>query len=178
MRLPAIRRVAELIAVATATATIVAPTTAATVPMPERTLSIQQQIDAQLRVYPGGKQVNETEVSYANGAIVVSFAPPAGAFAAPNCPSGSFCLYENTRYRYPRLKSSLCGWQDLSWRKWHDRADSLHINLPKGEVSFLNHAAGQESHGFDELLFILGPKAADADLAPHNDKVDHVIRHC
>jgi len=60
---------------------------------------LQQQIDLQLRLAPGGQQTAANEVSYDNGKFVVTYATPGTMVTgSPDCPSGWFCFYNHTSW--------------------------------------------------------------------------------
>ena len=139
---------------------------------------VQVQIDAYLAAHPGGIQLNATEISYAGGTFVVTFARAPGILLGPDCPSGWFCFYDGLNYGYPRGKLSSCGWQDLGFYGWHDRTESVHYNLSFGSVVFINHGVGT-SHSNDVRLFEIGINLrARSDVAPYRNLADHVYRFC
>src|SRR5262245_46626817 len=152
-------------------------TPASAIPIPADS-SVQAQVDAYLAAYPGGKQINATEISYAGGTFVVTLVPPVGTLAGPDCPGGWFCFYDGVNYVYPRGKLSSCGWQDLSFYGWHDRTESVHYNLSSGLVWFINHAPGV-THANDIRLFeVSSSMRTRADVFPFRNMADHVYRFC
>lgn len=137
---------------------------------------IQQLVDDYLAAYPGGVQINATDIAY--GILIVSVAPEPGILATPDCPSGWFCFYDDINFGYPRGKLSSCGWQDLAWWGWHDRTESVHYNMSSGSVWFINHASGT-THTNDVLLFQVSTAVrTDADVSPYRNMADHVYRDC
>jgi hypothetical protein len=87
---------------------------------------LSQQIALQLKLAPGGKQTSRNEVSYDSGKFVVTYAlPGARALAAPDCPEGWYCFYEDLNFGYPRGKLQDCGTQDLGVWGWRDRISSV-----------------------------------------------------
>src|SRR5688572_20780788 len=108
------------LAAAAVIATIGGPAPAAT-----KTPPVQEQINAHLAAYPGGKQIGPHEISYANGQFVMTFVRTGPAIAAPDCPWGWFCFYDQISYGYPRGKLSSCGWQDLANWGWQNRTESV-----------------------------------------------------
>ena len=136
---------------------------------------LQRQIDAQLAAHPGGKQLNASQISYANGAFIITMARPAGTAPNPDCPAGWFCFYEYTGFGYPRGQLSSCGWQDLAWWGWNDRVESVHSNQTRGKVTFLNHGLSP-THSDDVALFSITPGQARADVSPYRNIADHVYR--
>jgi hypothetical protein len=94
--------VAGLSAAPTASATEAVPTghdqaTREFLEQPARSMEqLQQQIDLQLELAPGGRQTAPNEVSYDDGRFVVTYAlPGTHVQAGPDCPSGWFCFYDN-----------------------------------------------------------------------------------
>jgi hypothetical protein len=147
---------------------------------------LRQQVTMQLKLYPGGKQVADNEVSYDGGKVTVSFAKPGTAqpLAGAECPSGYVCVYEYANYGYPRLKLDQgLGWYDLYYSPaghWNDRASSVHNNLDcaNGWAQFQNHAAGHSDHSSDQVLFELDHWRALPTLGANDNKVDHVVVLC
>jgi hypothetical protein len=145
---------------------------------PAAGVAVQKQIDSHLRKYPGGKQINATEISYGDDALVMTFVRPAGVFAAADCPSGSFCYYDGINFNYPRVRTSTCAWQDLAWSGWHDRVESVHFNKSSGAVAFLNHGA-VPSHSSDRVLFTVSTSVrVRADVNPYRNMADHIQPTC
>lgn len=141
--------------------------------------SVQAQIDQQLAKYPGGKQINATEVAYANGAFVITFArPDVSINGVADCPSGWFCFYDHTNYGYPRGKLSDCGWQDLAGYGWQDRIESVHYNMSSGSVTYIEHS-GPPDHSGDYGLFNVGvSNRFMSDVYPYRNMANHVYRFC
>src|SRR5262245_43326492 len=75
----------------------------AAAPGRSRAAQIQRQVTAYLISHPGGRQINTTDISYGNGAFIVSVvrATPAAITATADCPSGWFCFYDNINFGYP-----------------------------------------------------------------------------
>lgn len=142
---------------------------------PSTSADMQRLVNAELAAHPGGTQLNATQISYHNGAFIVTVARTGAAAPNPDCPSGWFCFYEYTYYGYPRGQLSSCGWQDLAWWNWHDRTESVHNNQSRGTVSFLNHGLSS-THSDDVVLFTVTARQARADVAPHRNLADHVYR--
>ena len=139
---------------------------------------VQVQINKHLAAYPGGTQINATEISYAEGKFVITFAPPEMSTQAADCPSSWFCFYDQVNFGYPRGKLSDCGWQDLAWWGWQDRTESVHYNFSAGSVSYLQHG-GAADHSSDYTLFgVSSAVRTDSDVAPYRNMADHVYRFC
>lgn len=158
-----------------------APATPATA-RPATPSSVQAQINAHLRAYPGGVQTGPAEISYDNGAFVMTFIRPdagPGTAATADCPGGWFCFYDRVDFGYPRGKLSDCGWQDLARWGWQNRTESVHYNKSSGSVAFINHADGVSHHVYDVNVFGVGtdPRTI-ADVTPYRNTADHVNRYC
>jgi hypothetical protein len=164
-------------AVALTAAMIVTATGAPTYAAPAST--VQAQINQQLARYPGGKQINATEVAYGDGAFVITFArPQVGVDGIADCPQSWFCFYEHTNFGYPRGKLSSCGWQDLTWWGWQDRTESVHYNMSSGSVTFIEHS-GPPDHSGDYGLFNVGTgNRTMSDVYPYRNMANHVYRFC
>ena len=133
--------------------------------------------DEYLAKYPGGKKISPTEVSYSNGAFIVTTRRSAGTLVGPDCPSGWFCFYDGVNYGYPRGKLSSCGWQDLASWGWNDRTESVHYMLNTGRVWFINHVGTGHSNDFN--VFDVGVSfRTRSDVSPYRNIADHVNRIC
>lgn len=147
---------------------------------------LQQQIDSHLTRFPGGVQINENEISYADGTFIMTFAKPgmlSDSQAAPDndCTFNWYCFYDGTNYTYPRGRLSSCGWQDLFDFGWHDRTES--VAQDRGPsiywVQYLNHTSG--GHGNDQNLFFTDGTSFSyqiADVAPYRNMADHAVKRC
>ncbi|MEV4625406.1 hypothetical protein AB0J90_03850 [Micromonospora sp. NPDC049523] len=173
-------RSATVLAAIIAIVALVAAAPPATAGPPDGPVSpgaVQVEIDKHLAAYPGGRQIGPTEISYAGGSFVLTFEPPVGTLASPDCTSGWFCFYDRINYGYPRGRLSSCGWQDLASWGWHDRTESVHFNISSGSVSYLNHTSA--GHGGDPYLFSVSASArTDNDVSPYRNMADHVNRYC
>ncbi len=173
-----IRTIAAL-AVAVTALTAPAPVGAS----PDR--DIQAQIDAQLALDPTGVQISPDQVSYHNGTMTITFrsrtrsqsqAAVAPQTLTPDCPSGSFCLYESVNYEGRRISYTTCTFRDL-YPYYHDWADSIAFNKPSGYVNFINH--GKANHVGDTVLYTLSPaRRAVFDVKPYRNAIDHVDGAC
>jgi hypothetical protein len=163
----------------TAIATALLALLAAITVVPRSADAAPDAVEAYLATHPGGVRINGTQVSYGGGVFIVTVVPPPGVEAAPDCPSGWFCFYEDINYGYPRGQLSDCGWQDLAWWSWQDRTESVHYNMSTGSVVFINHAAGSSSHTNDVRLFEVNTVVRTiADVSPYKNMADHVYRFC
>jgi hypothetical protein len=134
----------------------------------------QQKVDAYLAANPGGRQINATEISYGDGAFIVTVVPQLGTFGVADCPSGWFCFYDGINFGYPRGKLSDCGWQDLGWWGWRNRTESVHYNMSTGSVSFIN-----ETGSIDTVLFSVDTvHRTISDVYPYRNMADYVYRYC
>ncbi|MFJ5265300.1 peptidase inhibitor family I36 protein [Streptomyces sp. NPDC088387] len=137
-------------------------------------LSVQAQVDRQLRIAPGGEQTGRNEVSYNDGSFVVTFAPPgAEPLGLSDCPSGWFCFWDGGSYTGSMGQLSSCGWQDLDDFGWSDRVSSVY-NRTSDDVRYYNH-----HDSGDELLFTnQAGKNGNLTTGTSNNKADHVNRLC
>jgi Peptidase inhibitor family I36 len=140
---------------------------------------LQQQIDLQLKLAPGGKQTSVNEVSYDGGRFVVTYALPNAITGYPDCPSGWFCFYDGYNWGYPRGRLSSCGWQDLAWWGWNDRTNSID-NSTGSWIQYIQHwdyGNPANGHRYDYTLFWNDPWAAYSSV-PYPNMADHVSRYC
>ena len=79
--------------------------------------SVQAQIDAVLVEHPGGQQVSPTTISWAGGAILLTFADPRSSDsmaadphsrAVGSCATGSYCAWSGTSYTGTKLSFTGC----------------------------------------------------------------------
>ncbi len=69
---------------------------------------MQDRVDAVIAEF-GGEQTAPNEVSWDDGAVILTLAPEGvTAFAIGNCPSGSYCAYSGLSYSGSRLAFSTC----------------------------------------------------------------------
>lgn len=70
----------------------------------EQKAEVQRQMDRQLRRKAGGKQVSPTQVVYADGSIVLTFAVPGDASSSDStCDYGYFCVWSDPDYAGTKL---------------------------------------------------------------------------
>ncbi|MBB5868994.1 hypothetical protein F4553_002373 [Allocatelliglobosispora scoriae] len=168
-------RIVTIVVAAVTTLAVIAPA-AAVAARPDEGADMQELVDAYLRDKPGGVQIGPGRISYENGAIVVTVARSSLDVSGPNCPSGLFCIYDGTNFRYPRTELSTCVWRDL-YPYWNDVAGSVHYNKSAGAVTFINH--GKTPHLGDTPLFAVGvSKRTISDLGDNADIADHVQPYC
>jgi Peptidase inhibitor family I36 len=141
-----------------------------------RAAQIQREVAAYLAAHPGGHQITTTDISYGNGAFIVSVdrTTPLVAAAAPDCPSGWFCFYDNINFGYPRGKLSDCGFQDLGTWGWRNRTESVHYNMSTGSVTFINETGATDT----PLFSVSTSKRTIADVSPYRNQADYVYRYC
>ncbi|TMR91449.1 peptidase inhibitor family I36 protein, partial [Nonomuraea basaltis] len=85
-------------------------------PPPPAKTALEQQIAEQLRRAPGGQIINDRQISYDNGAVIVTVtaAEEISTTALNDCPAGWFCLWAGTSYKGNRYQFRDEGyWQDL-----------------------------------------------------------------
>ncbi|MGN9808195.1 hypothetical protein ACTMSW_02390 [Micromonospora sp. BQ11] len=131
----------------------------------------RQELARFLAAHPGGTVLNDNEVSYHGGALVVTLRAPVGTYGFADCPWGWFCFYEWPNYGYPRGKLSSCGWQNLATWQWQFRVESAHYNLGSGYVAF--------RYGYDTELFrVSASNRVRSDAAPWRNWANYVYRYC
>lgn len=133
-------------------------------------VGLHQEMANYLAEHPGGKAINDNEISYQDGELVVTLRPPFGVLATADCPSGWYCFYELPNFGYPRGRLSSCGRQNLATWQWQYRIESAHYNLGSGSVSF---------YYFDTKLFTIGVgNRVRSDAAPYREWPNYVDRYC
>jgi hypothetical protein len=181
MRSISLRRLAAATGVAAALVLLCAPVGANAAPSGERVLpsvltkqatslaELQEQVDTQLKLAPGGKQTAPNEVSYGAGRFVITFAMPGQAqLLAADCPITWFCFYDHVNYGYPRGRLSDPGGQDLAAYGWHNRTESVHNNTSTA-VDFDTSSSA--------LLFCVPSYSQDYDVDPYRNQADRVYRY-
>ncbi|MFI9639406.1 hypothetical protein ACIG87_04945 [Micromonospora sp. NPDC051925] len=129
-----------------------------------------REMAAYLAAHPGGTVINDNEVSYGDGAFVVTLRAPVRANAVADCPLGWYCFYDRPQFGYPRGKLSSCGRQNLATWDWQFRIESAHYNMGSGSVTF---------YYYDTRLFSIG--AGDrtrTDASPNRNWANYVSRTC
>lgn len=170
LRIPYHRFLAFLGAVTVALAIVVA------LPRPAAAAAAQTQekVDAYLAAYPGGRQINATEVEYGDGVFIVDVVPaPNAAEGSPDCPSGWFCFYDYANFGYPRGKLSDCGLQDLNDWGWKDRIDSVDYAMSTGSVTFADGGSTPVS-----LFSVSTTNRTMSTVDPHRNQADYAYRYC
>lgn len=168
LRIPYRRILALLGAVIVALAIVTA------LPRSAEAAQLQDKVDAYMAAYPGGQQINATEVEYGNGTFIVDVVPaPNVAEGSPDCPSGWYCFYDYVNFGYPRGKLSDCGYQDLNDWGWKDRVDSVDYNLSTGSVTFVGDGNPPVS-----LFSVSTTKRTMSTVDPYRNQADYVYRYC
>jgi len=105
---------------------------------------VQSQIDAALAASPGGTQINENQISWEDGAVILTIPLPGeryalgpgeevGASGTHDCDYTFTCLYEHEQFEGRRLDFSKCGViYDLGNWNFNDMASSYHNNQSGG----------------------------------------------
>ncbi|MFG1673074.1 hypothetical protein [Micromonospora sp. NPDC049282] len=123
-----------------------------------------------LAAHPGGVPVSANEISYGDGALLVTLRAPAGTYAAADCPLGWYCFYDRPDFGYPRGKLSDCGRQNLATWQWQFRVASAHYNISSGSVTFSY---------YQTPLFTVGARnRVLADAGSNRDWANYVNRPC
>jgi hypothetical protein len=125
---------------------------------------------AYLAANPGGQLLATNEISYDNGKFIVAVTPPRTTQAAPDCPYNWFCFYDGPDFNYPRGRLSDCGWQNLATWKWDYRIESVHYNMPRGSVLYLNDSSGLFQVG-------VGNQTMNS-VRPNQNRANWVYRNC
>ncbi|MEV0676452.1 peptidase inhibitor family I36 protein [Actinosynnema sp. NPDC050436] len=151
-RISGIAAVAALVlaGVAGSTTSVTATPNAPETPIPSysaaRLAALQSRVDGHLADYGGGRQVGLNQVEYQGGGMVLTLPlpgeasgravdEPVHAQGAPDCPSGSSCVWEDTGYEGARLSRSKCGRLTLS-APFTTSVGSLHNNNGSQTVLF------------------------------------------
>ena len=130
----------------------------------------QDQMTAYLAAHPGGRPINDNQISYGDGTFIVTLRPPSGTQGMPDCPANWYCFYERVSYGYPRGQLSACAKQYLGKWGWQFRAESAHYNLMTGYAVF---------YYYDVAMFYVGiDKRADDDVSPYRNMANYVRRFC
>ena len=69
--------------------------------------SVQSQIDQVLNDFPGGHQISSNQISWDNGAAIMTF-PSTSARAVGTCATGQFCAYSAASLGGVRLAFTSC----------------------------------------------------------------------
>ncbi|WFE33948.1 hypothetical protein [Micromonospora sp. WMMD975] len=123
-----------------------------------------------LAAHPGGVPVGANEISYGDGALLVTLRAPAGTYATADCPLGWYCFYDRPDFGYPRGKLSDCGRQNLATWQWQFRVASAHYNIPSGSVTFYYNQTA--------LFTVSARSRVLADAGPDRDWANYVNRPC
>lgn len=104
------KKTALAIALLTGAVMVIATATPAAATSSTTSASMQQQVDAALAAEPGGMQTAWNEVSWNDGAVVLTLASDVITVTAAvgPCPSGKFCAYSSTGYTGSKLTFSTC----------------------------------------------------------------------
>ncbi|SCF44489.1 hypothetical protein GA0070216_11754 [Micromonospora matsumotoense] len=132
--------------------------------------ALNPQMAAYLAVHPGGTVLNDNEVSYSGGTLVVTLRAPVGTHAVADCPLGWYCFYDRPDFGYPRGKLSSCGRQNLATWDWQFRIESAHYNMGSGSVTFYYDSSP---------LFSVGAgNRVRTDASPYRNWANYVSRTC
>ncbi|MEV4488646.1 hypothetical protein AB0K04_00845 [Micromonospora coxensis] len=133
-------------------------------------VAARRQVAAYLAAHPGGVAINDNEISYGGGALVITLRAPERSYAVADCPWGWYCFYDRTDFGYPRGKLSSCGRQNLATWQWQFRVESAHYNMSSGSVTFSY---------YDTPLFSVGAgNRIRADASPYRNWANYVNRWC
>ena len=76
---------------------------------PDGTLSVQQRIDEAMQARPGGIQFSATEISWDDGAVVLTVDGGVGPHAIGSCATGAFCAWDGANLTGSKLSFTSCG---------------------------------------------------------------------
>lgn len=134
---------------------------------------LQQQIDQQSRLTPGGTQISSNQIAWRNGTVIMTFSQGGvGTLAASDCPAGWFCFWQDADFLNRRLQFLDCGQQDLAdygfrnqTTSWRNRTSSR-IEVWSDDV-------------VDDLLWVEAPNSMSANVGrADNDLADYFKRFC
>lgn len=72
------------------------------------TLSVQQRIDEAMLARPGGTQISATEVSWEDGAVVLTVDDGVGTRSIGSCATGAFCAWDGANLTGSKLSFTSC----------------------------------------------------------------------
>lgn len=162
------------IAVVTSMATPAAAAPTPNDPPQATAQTLQNQIDTQLRMHPGGTQISSNEIAWQNGNVVMTV----GTLAFGACDSGWYCLYEHPNFNNAlvhrggrKLRFQQCGfWQFLSDYGFDNRASSWDNRMSKTvQVDDDDRAV---------RLWNSAPRSRSADVGTANDRADSLRILC
>ncbi|WP_257002254.1 peptidase inhibitor family I36 protein [Streptomyces sp. WZ.A104] len=145
---------------------------------------LQKQIDEQMAITPGGKQIGVNQVSWRDGKAIMTFPLPGekqaravgesvGTLGTANCSYLWTCLYEHSNFDGRRLTWSDCAFHDLSTWGFNDKTSSWHNNQSRGTVTRVYNWTGS----WTQLWASSAPAQSSYVGSSNNDKADG-IRVC
>ncbi|NEA24581.1 peptidase inhibitor family I36 protein [Actinomadura bangladeshensis] len=135
--------------------------------------SAQEQVNAQLRQYPGGVQTGPNEISYKGGRVLLTI-PAKGSAAADPCATGAYCFYDGPDFTGRKLTFRDCGgWQYLTDYGFGNKTSSW-TNATPNTVKVYDEDVSPRV-----LLWTENPGAASANVGsgPYN-KADAFLTYC
>lgn len=146
--------------------------------------ALQKQMDQQMALTPGGKQIGVNQVAWRDGKAVMTWPlpgetkaravnEPAAALGSPNCSYLWTCLYEHDQWNGRRLTWSDCNFEQLSNWGFQDQATSWHNNQSRGTVTRVYNWVGS----WQQLWASTAPSSSSNVGSWANDKAD-AIRVC
>lgn len=141
---------------------------------------LQGQIDKQMAMTPGGKQIGVNQVSWRDGKVVMTFPlpgekkaravnEPLGALGTPNCSYLWTCLYEHANFDGRRLTWSDCNFENLADWGFNDKTTSWHNNQSRGTQTHVYNWTGSS---WALLWTSTAPSSSSNVGAANNDKAD------
>lgn len=126
-------------------------------------------VQAYVAAHPGGVAINDNEISYYNGDLIITLAPRSGVEGMPDCPFNYYCLYDRMLYGYPRAALSACTKQSLSQIGFAFRAESAYYYLPTGYAIF---------YYYDTPLYSVSADRRGLSSVPAPNQANYVRRFC
>ncbi|MGW6705083.1 peptidase inhibitor family I36 protein [Streptomyces sp. NPDC054956] len=141
---------------------------------------LQKQIDEQLALTPGGKQISLNQASWRDGKAVMTWPlpgetkargvnEPAAALGSPNCSYQWTCLYEHDQWNGRRLTWSDCNFENLANWGFNDQTSSWHNNQTNGTKTYVYNWTGSS---WELLWTSTAPSASSYVGNWANDRAD------
>lgn len=146
--------------------------------------ALQAEVDAIVARSPGARQISENEVSWDDGAVVLTIPSPSkpevkAMGSVHGCPSGYFCFYEHEKFGGRKLQFRDCSrggvTQYLTTYGFENMTTSWVVNR---SVNFINVNDWDASPGYPKgrNLWDAGSNSVSTNVgAANNDKADWFI---
>ncbi|MGJ7414590.1 peptidase inhibitor family I36 protein [Streptomyces cinereoruber] len=141
---------------------------------------LQRQIDKQMKITPGGKQIGVNQIAWRGGKAVMTFPLPGekrarsvdetfGALGTPNCSYLWTCLYEHSNFDGRRLTWSDCNFENLANWGFNDQTTSWHNNQSRGTQTRVYNWTGSS---WALMWTSTAPSSSSNVGSANNDKAD------